>query len=177
VYISFRPGDGKRLAIGLGLALKEAEKAQKSLSAIAIIPAPPQLLDLRAEFEGASTEVSRWLDESGDAPKMVDIVDERRRKALHIAAFRYNTDTEKLRERKHKQGRDTSSEDEEIERTGRLIDWLLGRAPDKAIADARKLLGDDDVSVTVNGERFSGPNAAEALTGALAEVVTGAHRD
>jgi hypothetical protein len=130
VYVSFRPGDGKRLEIGLSLALKEIEKASKALTALAFPPIT-NIIDARAELEAAQTEVKRWMSEYGDAPKDVELEREQRN-AMHIGAFIYNTDTDKLLERKKKQGRDTMPEEEEIQRTSTLIDHLLDRVKDAA---------------------------------------------
>lgn len=130
MFVSFRPGDGKRLEIGLGLALKEIEKANKALEGLAMPPIA-SIIDARAELEGAQTEVKRWMSEYGDAPREAELTLERRN-ALHIAGYRYNTDTEKLLERKKKQGRDTFPEEAEIQMTSVLIDHILDRVKDKA---------------------------------------------
>lgn len=162
MYIVFRPGDGKRLATGLGLAIKEAEKGLKAINGLGL-PSPTQVVETRAEMQTAEIEVQQWLTEHGDAPKVADI-ESSRRVALHIAAYRYNVDTEKIRDRKEKQGRDTSSEDEEIRRTG----WLIDRLLDRSITEqARKLLADDYATVTIDGRQFSGPKDAESLVFAL----------
>jgi hypothetical protein len=130
MFVSFRPGDGKRLEIGLALALKELEKATKALDAIALPPVIT-IIDQRAELEAAQTEVKRWIGEYGDAPREAELKLEQRQ-AMHIGAYRYNTDTDKLLERKKKQGRDTMPEEEEIQRTSTLIDHLLDRVKEKA---------------------------------------------